>query len=66
MTIEKRYYFQNDRLIRRVVTKRPRAEDADPWERVDSEAELLDQAKVLRACSAAQSSEPAECTAPER
>jgi hypothetical protein len=65
VTVEHRYYFHGDRLIRRVVTKRPR--DEHEWfTNGDSVPDLLARAKVLRTCAAARAAEPPECTAPER
>jgi hypothetical protein len=65
VTVEHRYYFDGDRLIRRVVTKRPH--DEHEWfTNGDSVPDLLARAKLLRACAAARSTDPPECSAPER
>jgi hypothetical protein len=65
VTVEHRYYFHGGRLIRRIVTKWPR--DEHEWfTDGDSVPDLLANAKLLRACAAARSAEPPECTAPER
>jgi hypothetical protein len=66
VTVEHRHYFHDDRLIRRVVTQRPRDEEEGLLTEGESAAEILSMVKRLRACAGAQSSEPPECVAPER
>jgi hypothetical protein len=65
VTVEHRYYFHGDRLVRRVVTKRP-PNEYEMSSDGDSVPDLLTNVKLFRACAAARATEPPECSAPER
>jgi hypothetical protein len=63
--IEHRLYFDNDRLIRRIRTQSPSGLGDLSW--LDPKlSDLLTSVKLLTACAATTSSEPPECTAPDR
>jgi hypothetical protein len=63
--VEHRFYFDGDRLIRRVRTQSPAlAEDLSQY---DPELPtLLRNAELFAACAAATGANPPECSAPER